>query len=159
MSKTAASTFGRFGPREAVGRRHRADGETATGSTTNSSTLAGAATFSLRASFRQPICSDRAIRTCLLPRAAFKLPQRQAEGLMLSVVKLLRCELAIHEPSGLRRACGALSWTGSGGQERWKPLFSTLVSCVAESVLCRAARILWACFRLQLLRTSVVLRH
>ena len=39
----------------------------------------------------QAVYSDSAIQTCLMLRAAFKLPLRQAEGLMLSVVELLGC--------------------------------------------------------------------
>ena len=41
---------------------------------------------------QNPIYSDSAIQTCLMLRAAFKLALRQAEGLMLSVVELLRCD-------------------------------------------------------------------
>ena len=43
----------------------------------------------------QAIYSDSAIETCLMPRTAFKLPLRQAEGLMLSVVELLGCAMAV----------------------------------------------------------------
>lgn len=42
--------------------------------------------------------SDSAIQTCLMLRAAFKLPLRQAEGLMASVVELLGGELVRSRP-------------------------------------------------------------
>ena len=51
----------------------------------------------------QPIYSDSAIQTCLMLRAAFKLALRQAEGLMLSVVELLRCELAVPDLTTVSR--------------------------------------------------------
>ena len=43
----------------------------------------------------QATYSDGAIETCLMLRTVFKLPLRQAEGLMLSVVELLGCEMAV----------------------------------------------------------------
>ena len=46
----------------------------------------------------QAAYSDSAIPTCLMLRAAFKLPLRQAEGLMLSAVELLGCALAVLRP-------------------------------------------------------------
>ena len=42
----------------------------------------------------QATYSDGAIETCLMLRTVFKLPLRQAEGLMLSVVELLSCRAA-----------------------------------------------------------------
>ena len=47
--------------------------------------------------------SDGAIQTCLMLRAAFKLPLRQAEGLMASVVELLGAELAAPDHSTVSR--------------------------------------------------------
>jgi hypothetical protein len=51
----------------------------------------------------QAVYSDSAIQTCLMLRAAFKLALRQAEGLMLSVVELLGCELAVPDHTTLSR--------------------------------------------------------
>jgi len=52
----------------------------------------------------QATYSDGAIETCLILRTVFKLPLRQAEGLMLSVVELLGCEMAV--PTIRRSAVG-----------------------------------------------------
>ena len=41
-------------------------------------------------------------------RAAFKLALRQAEGLMLSVVELLRCELAVPDHTTVSRRAARL---------------------------------------------------
>ena len=56
----------------------------------------------------QPIYSDSAIQTCLMLRAAFKLALRQAEGLMLSVVELLGCELAVPDHTTVSRRAARL---------------------------------------------------
>ena len=56
----------------------------------------------------QAIYSDSAIQTCLMLRAAFKLALRQAEGLMLSVVQLLGCELAVPDHTTLSRRAARL---------------------------------------------------
>ena len=56
------------------------------------STPAGQATY-----------SDGAIETCLMLRTVFKLPLRQAEGLMLSVVELLGCEMAVPDHTTVSR--------------------------------------------------------
>jgi hypothetical protein len=42
----------------------------------------------------QATYSDGAIQTCWMLRAAFKLPLRQAEGLLTSFIELLGCDLA-----------------------------------------------------------------
>lgn len=47
--------------------------------------------------------SDSAIATCLMLRTAFKLPLRQAEGLMKSVVELLGCALAVPDHTTVSR--------------------------------------------------------
>ena len=52
--------------------------------------------------------SDSAIQTCLMLRAAFKLALRQAEGLMLSVVELLGCELAVPDHTTVSRRAARL---------------------------------------------------
>ena len=52
--------------------------------------------------------SDSAIQTCLMLRAAFKLALRQAEGLMLSVVELLGCELAVPDHTTVSRRAAPL---------------------------------------------------
>ena len=60
----------------------------------------------------QPIYSDSAIQPCLMLRTAFELALRQAEGLTLSVVELLRCELALPDQTIVsRRAAGLESIT------------------------------------------------
>src|SRR5450631_1476296 len=51
----------------------------------------------------QATYSDSAIQTCLMLRTAFKLPLRQAEGLMTSVVELLGCELAVPDHTTVSR--------------------------------------------------------
>ena len=51
----------------------------------------------------QAAYADSAIQTCLMLRAALKLPLRQAEGLMLSVAELLGCGLAAPDPSTVSR--------------------------------------------------------
>lgn len=51
----------------------------------------------------QAMYSDSAIQTCLMLRTAFKLPLRQAEGLMASVVELLGCELAVPDHTTVSR--------------------------------------------------------
>ena len=51
----------------------------------------------------QATYSDGAIETCLMLRTAFKLPLRQAEGLMCSVVELLGRELAVPDHSTVSR--------------------------------------------------------
>ena len=56
----------------------------------------------------QAVYSDSAIQTCLMLRAAFKLPLRQAEGLMLSVVELLGCALAVPDHSTVSRRAAKL---------------------------------------------------
>jgi hypothetical protein len=56
----------------------------------------------------QAIYSDSAIQTCLMLRAAFKLALRQAEGLMLSVVELLGCELAVSDHTTVSRRAARL---------------------------------------------------
>ena len=56
----------------------------------------------------QATYSDSAIQTCLMLRAAFKLPLRQAAGLMLSVVELLGCELAVPDHTTLSRRAARL---------------------------------------------------
>lgn len=55
--------------------------------------------------------SDSAIQTCLMLRAAFKLPLRQAEGLMLSVVELLGCELGVPDHRIVSRRAAKLTST------------------------------------------------
>ncbi len=52
--------------------------------------------------------SDSALQTCLMLRAAFKLALRQAEGLMLSVVELLGCELAVPDHTTVSRRAARL---------------------------------------------------
>src|SRR2546428_6518541 len=51
----------------------------------------------------QATYSDSAIQTCLMLRAAFKLPLRQAEGLMRSVGQLLGCELRVPDHTTVSR--------------------------------------------------------
>ena len=51
----------------------------------------------------QATYSDGAIETCLMLRTVFKLPLRQAEGLMLSVVELLGCEMAVPDHTTVSR--------------------------------------------------------
>ena len=51
----------------------------------------------------QSIYSDSAIQTCLMLRAGFKLPLRQAEGLMTSIVELLGCDLAVPDHTTVSR--------------------------------------------------------
>jgi transposase len=51
----------------------------------------------------QATYSDSAIQTCLMLRTAFKLALRQAEGLMMSVVELLGCELAVPDHTTVSR--------------------------------------------------------
>jgi len=56
----------------------------------------------------QATYSDGAIENCLMLRTVFKLPLRQAEGLMLSVVELLGCEMAVPDHTTVsRRAMNA----------------------------------------------------
>jgi hypothetical protein len=57
----------------------------------------------------QAAYSDSAIQTCLMLRAAFKLPLRQAEGLMLSVVELLGCELGVPDHGTVSRRAAKLT--------------------------------------------------
>ena len=57
----------------------------------------------------QAVYSDSAIQTCLMLRAAFKLPLRQAQGLMLSVVELLGCALAVPDDSTVSRRAAKLT--------------------------------------------------
>jgi transposase len=52
--------------------------------------------------------SDTAIQTCLMLRAAFKMPLRQAEGLMASVVELLGRELNVPDHSTVSRRAAVL---------------------------------------------------
>ena len=56
----------------------------------------------------QATYSDSAIQTCLMLRTAFKLALRQAEGWMLSVVKLLGCELAVPDHTTVSRRAARL---------------------------------------------------
>jgi hypothetical protein len=56
----------------------------------------------------QATYSDGAIETCLMLRTAFKLPLRQAEGLMLSVVKLLGTEMAVPDHTTVSRRAMSL---------------------------------------------------
>ena len=58
----------------------------------------------------QAAYSDSAIQTCLMLRAAFKLPLRQAEGLMQSVVELLGGALAVPDHSTVSRRAAKLTW-------------------------------------------------
>ena len=51
----------------------------------------------------QATYSDSAMQTCLMLRVAFKLALRQAEGLMLSVVELLGCEIAVPDHTTVSR--------------------------------------------------------
>ncbi|MBW8833157.1 MAG: IS5 family transposase, partial [Burkholderiales bacterium] len=51
----------------------------------------------------QATYSGSAIQTCLMLRTAFKLALRQAEGLMMSVVELLGCELAVPDHTTVSR--------------------------------------------------------
>jgi transposase len=51
----------------------------------------------------QATYSDSAIQTCLMLRTAFKLALRQAEGLMMSVVELLGCELNVPDHTTVSR--------------------------------------------------------
>lgn len=51
----------------------------------------------------QATYSDSAIQSCLMLRTAFKLALRQAEGLMMSVVELLGCELAVPDHTTVSR--------------------------------------------------------
>lgn len=51
----------------------------------------------------QATYSDGAIEACLMLRTVFKLPLRQAEGLMLSVVELLGCEMAVPDHTTVSR--------------------------------------------------------
>lgn len=51
----------------------------------------------------QATYSDSAIQTCLMLRTAFKLPLRQAEGLLTSVVAFLGCELAVPDHTTVSR--------------------------------------------------------
>ena len=57
----------------------------------------------------QAAYSDSAIQTCLMLRAAFRLPLRQGEGLMLSVVELLGCELGVPDHSTVSRRAAKLT--------------------------------------------------
>ena len=56
----------------------------------------------------QATYSDSAIQTCLMLSAAFKLALRQAEGLMLSVVELLGCELSVPHHTTVSRGAARL---------------------------------------------------
>jgi hypothetical protein len=56
----------------------------------------------------QATYSDSAIQACLMLRAAFKLPLRQAEGLMLSVVEMLGIELGVPDHSTVSRRSARL---------------------------------------------------
>src|SRR5450756_1578318 len=56
----------------------------------------------------QATYSDGAIETCLMLRTVFKLPLRQAEGLMLSVVELLGCEMAVPDHTTVSRRAVSL---------------------------------------------------
>ncbi len=51
----------------------------------------------------QAAYSDGAIQTCLMLRAAFKLPLRQAEGLLSSFIELVGCELAVPDHTTVSR--------------------------------------------------------
>jgi hypothetical protein len=62
----------------------------------------------------QAIYSDSAIQTCLMLRAAFKLALRQAEGLMLSVVQLLGCEIAVPDHTTVSRRAARLESINCG---------------------------------------------
>ncbi len=53
--------------------------------------------------------SDSAIQACLMLRAAFKLPLRQAEGLTVSVVQLLGRELAVPDHTTVSRRAAKLT--------------------------------------------------
>lgn len=57
----------------------------------------------------QATYSDSAIQTCLMLRAAFRLPLRQAEGMMASVVELLGCELAVPDHTTVSRRSAKLT--------------------------------------------------
>ncbi|MDQ2928114.1 MAG: IS5 family transposase [Pseudomonadota bacterium] len=57
----------------------------------------------------QTVYSDSAIQTCLMLRAAFNLPLRQAEGLMASVVELLSYELVVPDHSTVSRRAAQLT--------------------------------------------------
>jgi hypothetical protein len=52
----------------------------------------------------QATYSDGAIETCLMLRTMFKLPLRQAEGLMSSVVELLGREMAVPDHTTVSRS-------------------------------------------------------
>jgi hypothetical protein len=56
----------------------------------------------------QATYSDGVIETCLMLRTAFKLPLRQAEGLMLSVVELLGREMAVPDHTTVSRRAMSL---------------------------------------------------
>jgi hypothetical protein len=56
----------------------------------------------------RPKCSDLAIATALTPRAVFRLALRQAEGLIGSILALLRLDLAVPDHSTLSRRAEAL---------------------------------------------------
>ena len=56
----------------------------------------------------QATYSDGAIEACLMLRTVFKLPLRQAEGLMLSAVELLSCEMAVSDHTTVSRRAMSL---------------------------------------------------
>jgi hypothetical protein len=64
----------------------------------------------------QPYYSDLAITTALTLRAVFRLPLRQTEGLIGSVLQRLGLDLPVPEPV---RASAATSRPSAGGLRRW----------------------------------------
>jgi hypothetical protein len=64
----------------------------------------------------QPHYSDLAITTALTLRAVFRLPLRQTEGLIGSILQLLGVDLPVPEPA---RASAATSRPSGGGRKRW----------------------------------------
>ena len=58
--------------------------------------------------------TDMAIETCLMLRTAFKLPLRQAEGLMASVVALMGRTISVPDHSTVSRRAASLPVIASG---------------------------------------------
>jgi hypothetical protein len=76
----------------------------------------------------QTTYSDSAIQTCLMLRAAFKLPLRQAEGLTLSVVEMLGIDLGVPDHSTVSRQSAV------GSRPDWNRLLAT--RCPAGRCTC-----------------------
>lgn len=56
----------------------------------------------------QPRYSDLAIQACLMVRTAYRMPLRQAEGLMASVFRLMNLSLAVPDHTTVSRRAAVL---------------------------------------------------